>query len=464
MQPDPKTPTTALVPGDQQPDRRRRRRDHRAQPGASARAVARADPPAGVAGRGGRHPRRATPAAQAPPARRRPGARLRLVAHRRRQRLLRGQERRLRRDARRRRRVRRRRLLAGARWLESCWRRSRPEATTRWSPGAPPTAPTCSAPRRPPSTSCTSRPARAAARVTSTPTTSPSGARCSPRAASRARLYRGHCQVLGLALQARGIPIRFVAAAHTIHRFPDSRRSSCASAAARRGHRRAGAAPRRGVPAARLPLDGRPRARVLAGGAGRPLRLQPDRAPPAAARRHARVALVRPRALVGAIHAADVAGAVIRGLRLGLAPAARRTRVLAYHADASPLAGRARMLGGGEPTTLERGQRSGGGVQLAQRSVGKRAVARAVAERAAQRDRENRQAAEPIDQHLFGRRRLRARHSRFAAARKITDQDAASPRQRHPRDPGARAGDRSGKAGSPRSSPKNRIAPETSGR
>jgi GT2 family glycosyltransferase len=34
--------------------------------------------------------------------------------------------------------------------------------------------------------------------------------------------YRGSCQVLGLALQARGVPIRFAAGAHTVHRLPDT--------------------------------------------------------------------------------------------------------------------------------------------------------------------------------------------------------------------------------------------------
>ena len=34
--------------------------------------------------------------------------------------------------------------------------------------------------------------------------------------------YRGDCQVLGLRLQAAGIPVRFVPEARTVHRFPDS--------------------------------------------------------------------------------------------------------------------------------------------------------------------------------------------------------------------------------------------------
>jgi hypothetical protein len=37
-------------------------------------------------------------------------------------------------------------------------------------------------------------------------------------------IYRGHCQVLGLRLQAAGVPVRFVPEARTTHRFPDSLR------------------------------------------------------------------------------------------------------------------------------------------------------------------------------------------------------------------------------------------------
>lgn len=39
---------------------------------------------------------------------------------------------------------------------------------------------------------------------------------------SEQHIYRGHCQVLGLRLQAAGVPVRFVPEARTIHRFPDS--------------------------------------------------------------------------------------------------------------------------------------------------------------------------------------------------------------------------------------------------
>jgi len=38
------------------------------------------------------------------------------------------------------------------------------------------------------------------------------------------QVYRGHCQVLGLKLQAQGVPVLFVPQARTIHRFPDTAR------------------------------------------------------------------------------------------------------------------------------------------------------------------------------------------------------------------------------------------------
>jgi hypothetical protein len=39
------------------------------------------------------------------------------------------------------------------------------------------------------------------------------------------RVYRGHCQDLGFRLHAAHVPVCFAEAAHTIHRFPDSRRA-----------------------------------------------------------------------------------------------------------------------------------------------------------------------------------------------------------------------------------------------
>ncbi|AUX44885.1 glycosyl transferase [Sorangium cellulosum] len=37
-------------------------------------------------------------------------------------------------------------------------------------------------------------------------------------------IYRGHCQILGMRLEADGVPIRFEPRAHTTHRFPDGAR------------------------------------------------------------------------------------------------------------------------------------------------------------------------------------------------------------------------------------------------
>jgi len=39
-------------------------------------------------------------------------------------------------------------------------------------------------------------------------------------------VYRAHCQVLGLKLQAEGIPIKYAPAAHTMHRIPDTLRET----------------------------------------------------------------------------------------------------------------------------------------------------------------------------------------------------------------------------------------------
>jgi hypothetical protein len=44
----------------------------------------------------------------------------------------------------------------------------------------------------------------------------------SRRFAAADEIYRGQCQVLGLRLQAEGVPVRFVPTARTVHRFPDS--------------------------------------------------------------------------------------------------------------------------------------------------------------------------------------------------------------------------------------------------
>ncbi|MET3130764.1 hypothetical protein AAKU55_001022 [Oxalobacteraceae bacterium GrIS 1.11] len=41
-------------------------------------------------------------------------------------------------------------------------------------------------------------------------------------------VYRAHCQVLGLRLQEAGVTLHYVAHAHTVHRFPDTRRETLA--------------------------------------------------------------------------------------------------------------------------------------------------------------------------------------------------------------------------------------------
>ena len=137
--------------------------------------------------------------------------------------------------------------------------------------------------------------------------------------------YRGSCQVLGLALQARGIPIRFVPGAHTVHRLPDTAADSAAAPpAARRGHA-SSSPPTWPAPICRAARAG---SRASARCPGwRCSRFAGD----AASRRCRRQRLPAARGLrwlagatlVSAIHAADAVGAVIRGLRLGLAPPAR---------------------------------------------------------------------------------------------------------------------------------------------
>src|SRR6185436_7344780 len=151
--------------------------------------------------------------------------------------------------------------------------------------------------------------------------------------------YRGSCQVLGLALQARGVPVHFAARAHTIHRLPDSFRD-LVRLRLLRGADAVELAPH--LARAYLPRGARWLARLgpLSGLAVLAVRC----ACSLIALRQQRFAAVRGvrwfagAALVSAIHAADAAGAAIRGLRLGLAPAARRARVLAYHADVDRLA------------------------------------------------------------------------------------------------------------------------------
>jgi hypothetical protein len=156
--------------------------------------------------------------------------------------------------------------------------------------------------------------------------------------------YRGSCQVLGLVLQARGIPIRFVAGAHTVHRLPDTA-ADLARLRLLRGADSVELAPH--LAAAYLPRGTRWLARlgplsglaVLAARYGcslmalRRQRLPAPRGP----------GWLAAGALVSAIHAADAVGAVVRGLRLGLAPPARHARALAYHRDVDALEAPARV-------------------------------------------------------------------------------------------------------------------------
>ena len=259
----------------------------------------------------------------------RPDAALRFVRDRRRRRLLRGQGRRLRGDARRRRRVRRRRLLARPGLAaRRCWRRSRDgDVAGGGRPHQLPRRPRSARPR-PRSTSCTSR-ARSVAGCTRNFYANNVAFRRDvlERGGFGAHdFYRGSCQVLGLALQARGIAVRFAPGAHTSTACPTRRRISCASGCCAgptpsswRLTSRAPTCPRGARWLARLgPLSGLAVLAVRCACSLIALRQQ----------RHA--AVRGPRwfagaALVAAFHAADAAGAVIRGLRLGLAAPARRT-------------------------------------------------------------------------------------------------------------------------------------------
>jgi len=151
--------------------------------------------------------------------------------------------------------------------------------------------------------------------------------------------YRGSCQVLGLALQARGIAVRFAPGAHTIHRLPDSM-ADLLRLRLLRGADAVELAPH--LARAYLPRGARWLARMgpLSGLVVLAVRC----ACSLIALRQQRQAAVRgPRwfagaALVAALHAADATGAVIRGLRLGLAAPARRSTALAYHENVDRLA------------------------------------------------------------------------------------------------------------------------------
>jgi hypothetical protein len=151
--------------------------------------------------------------------------------------------------------------------------------------------------------------------------------------------YRGSCQVLGLALQARGVAVRFAARAHTVHRLPDSL-ADLARLRLLRGADSVELAPH--LARAYLPRG----ARWLAGlGPLSGLGVLAVRCACSllALRRQRHAGAHGPRwfagaAVVVAIHAADATGAVIRGLRLGLAAPDRRAVTLGYHGDVDRLA------------------------------------------------------------------------------------------------------------------------------
>src|SRR5207247_2034596 len=133
--------------------------------------------------------------------------------------------------------------------------------------------------------------------------------------------------VLGLALQARGVPIHFAVRAHTVHRLPDSaadllrlRLLRGADSVELAPHLADAYLPGRARWLGRLgPLSGL--AILATRFACSLIALRRQRLPATRGLRWLAGA-----ALVGAIHVADSAGAVIRGSRLGLAPPARRTR------------------------------------------------------------------------------------------------------------------------------------------
>jgi hypothetical protein len=153
--------------------------------------------------------------------------------------------------------------------------------------------------------------------------------------ASDERIYRGHCQRLGLRLAAAGVPIRYEHDAHTVHRFPDNARELFALRLLR-GADTAEMAPHfadallprglgwlgrlgplspLGVLGVRLALS----ARAL-GSQG----LTPVRGP-------RRVASL---GMMAALSGADVAGALVRsvgGARLGVLDGGLRKSSLGYH-------------------------------------------------------------------------------------------------------------------------------------
>ena len=150
--------------------------------------------------------------------------------------------------------------------------------------------------------------------------------------------YRGSCQVMGLALQERRIAVRYVGGAHTVHRLPDTigellrlrllRGADAAELAPYLGDAylpaRARWLARLGLPSAVAVLAARWLCGLVA--------LRRQRLPSVRGARWLAGAVV-----LSAIHVADGAGAVIRSLRLGLGPRARRRAALSYHHDVDGL-------------------------------------------------------------------------------------------------------------------------------
>jgi hypothetical protein len=151
--------------------------------------------------------------------------------------------------------------------------------------------------------------------------------------------YRGSCQVLGLALQARGVKLVFADDAHTVHRLPDSARDLLrlrllrgADAMELAPHLGRAYLPPAAQGLARLGLPSAAGVLALRGLCSLAA-LRRQRLPAARG-----VRWVAGAGLVTLLHAADGAGAVRRAL--GLDAGARRPRetTLAYHRDVDGLA------------------------------------------------------------------------------------------------------------------------------